>query len=160
MGQLPNKLHLLIPMAAADMQACYADPAYIVNFTFWHYPRIINSNPVCSVCLGGAVMAKTLTADITLDLSPGELSVADRQTGRRLGALERIRCGEVAEAILNFYDGNSRCPSIEFADSLEAEIFSKIRRHYLEGAVDSQERLDSIVEYFSRITEFLKKENL
>jgi hypothetical protein len=60
------KPHELIRQAVADLLLCDEDPDYSIQFYDWHTPV----ESVCSVCLAGAYMAKTLKADRTLPLLP------------------------------------------------------------------------------------------
>jgi hypothetical protein len=56
--ELPDKLSELIRVAVKDLEACRADPAYVIDMFDWHLPR----GGVCHVCLAGAVFAKTCGA--------------------------------------------------------------------------------------------------
>lgn len=53
---LPKKLSDLIEVALADLDACESDERYEINMHVWHDVK----GDKCSVCLAGAVMAKTL----------------------------------------------------------------------------------------------------
>ena len=58
---LPTTPSALIRAALEDLRACERDDGYVVNMSNWHWPTTDNrGRKVCSVCLAGAVMAKTL----------------------------------------------------------------------------------------------------
>jgi hypothetical protein len=97
MKQLPDKLSDLIEVALADLEKVEKDPIYKVDMHKWHDPMPdAEGQPVCLVCLAGAVMAKTLEAPEFLDSHPGRF---DEKTALKLSALNFIRRGWVSSAM-------------------------------------------------------------
>lgn len=86
---LPKTPSKLIRLALADLRACEADSWYAVDMYMWHYPSKSKKHPkICSVCLAGAVMAKSLDADIGEALEPEQCEGNEYQ----LRALDYFRC--------------------------------------------------------------------
>lgn len=101
-----NTLHELLALALDDFEKALGDPKYGVGMGYWHNPGLIDRQPeVCTVCLAGSVVAKTLGADPTRAVDPEEdFGGAIR---RRLLALNCLREGFVAEAF-RYLHGRTR----------------------------------------------------
>lgn len=93
MTKLPEKLSECIDVAMTDLELCERDPKYEIGMDSWHQLRF---NDVCSVCLAGSVMAKTLGAS-TRDLAHPRHY--DEHTCERLYALNLVRLGGVGGAL-------------------------------------------------------------
>jgi len=89
MTTLPNTPSELIRVALADLRKVEVDERYKVDMGWWH--KIDGAAP-CSVCLAGAVMAKTLEVPITSDIHP---RVFGQEITDRLYALGYFRTGTV-----------------------------------------------------------------
>lgn len=95
MKRLPDKKSELLRLAVRDAQLCEADPRYVINMMAWHQlghslgDHVANGER-CHVCMGGAVMAKTLGFLIDRPSSPGGL---DADTKRKLYSIDDMREG-------------------------------------------------------------------
>ncbi len=102
MKNLPNKPSALIRVALTDLALCKADPHYVINMGVYHEPNINirSTRPSCTVCLAGAVMAKTLDADIDTYYLP-EYLICRRHgnTSRQLHALDHFRTGRIKSGL-------------------------------------------------------------
>jgi hypothetical protein len=106
---LPDKLSALIRVAVADMRKVQADPRYELDARTWHEPRDTDDNKaVCAVCMAGAVMANTLSADLNDDLSIGDFG----DDADKLDALDDVRggfCDDAVARVRGFdVDGDAR----------------------------------------------------
>lgn len=95
---LPNKLSDLIELALSDLIKCEQDPRYNISMLVWHEGTRYTGK--CTVCLAGAVMAKTCGANLETDLQPADFPPV---TKAKLRALEHIRNGSVHAAIFEFH---------------------------------------------------------
>ena len=96
----------LLFSALEDLAKCEGDPNYRVDMRVWHRMNF----GVCAVCLGGAVMAKSLGADI-YDLL--DLEDFNQDTRNAFEALDCFRTGDVCGGLvsLGYYvdiDGSRR----------------------------------------------------
>ena len=92
---LPDLPSALIRVALTDLQVIQKNPAYNIKMSMWHMTLVDDEETICQVCLAGAVMANTLNADITRDMSPQDYSRVD---ARKLDALDDFRNGHVGRA--------------------------------------------------------------
>jgi len=101
---LPEKLSALLRLALSDLKKVEAQPeVYRVDMQRWHIPLLaIGPGAVrCTVCLAGAVLAKTCQLkprDVynpTLGGETGPIPLLDRQ----LYAIDRLRRGDVTGAL-------------------------------------------------------------
>ena len=83
----------LIYCAVRDLRSCEQDDRYEVAMGNWHSPGPCNE--ICSVCLAGAVMAKTLGADHDKFLRPSHFPDATNL----LDALDWLRQGVLHRAL-------------------------------------------------------------
>ena len=88
------KPSMLVTLAIEDLARCKADPRYFVDMTDWHNHG--SNTEACSVCLAGAVMAKSL--DVPRNGTYGPSDFYDR-VGRPLQVLEMFRKGRVVEGL-------------------------------------------------------------
>jgi len=63
MSVLPDKIGDLIRVAIKDLEECEADPNYLIEMDYWHYPVGLGNKKICMVCLARSVMAKTIGVD-------------------------------------------------------------------------------------------------
>lgn len=92
---LPNRLSDLIEVAVADCKKVAADKRYRFNMRKWHYAMpAAKGMRVCSVCMAGAVMAKSLGAPFRAELGPGSFLESDA-----LLSIDDVRTGSVGLAI-------------------------------------------------------------
>ena len=89
---LPDLPSALIRAALLDLRACEADPLYSIYMYDWHTPRM----NVCYVCLAGAVMAKSLQADVGVHTLPCNYGP---DLNDKLNALNELRVGDVSLAM-------------------------------------------------------------
>lgn len=68
---------------------------YFPDAQWWHMPQKINFHTVCTVCLAGAVIAKTLVAPHTMNRSPARYRTLQHQ----LLALDEFRKGNWLEGM-------------------------------------------------------------
>ena len=95
---LPDSPAELVRLALSDLAKIEADPYYIVRpmMDIWHFTQYHGGYEKCEVCFAGAVMAKTLGADIMEDLAPGAFNAQD---GVKLMALDAFREGHLMQGI-------------------------------------------------------------
>ena len=111
--KLPTHLSAGILVALKDLAKVEASDKYVVNMGTWHTPEFkteynretgdwesTNKVENCQVCFAGAVMARTLKTPIADDVSIYSFSSKVRD---KLTALDSIRCGDVSQAIYNWY---------------------------------------------------------
>lgn len=87
------KLSAKIRHALHCVAQIHRDKRYAVDMSQWHY-SISNNGVKCSVCLAGAVMAKSFNADINETLDPAYFIDAFSS----LEALEDLRMGDTYSA--------------------------------------------------------------
>jgi hypothetical protein len=87
---LPDKPSELILIALKDLESCIEDDRYVIDMGEWH-GRQTNAEK-CSVCLAGAVMAKSMDSDIDITLLP---SGFDAPNSYKFSALNAVRQGDV-----------------------------------------------------------------
>lgn len=83
---LPDKRSELLRLAIADLQSVAKDSRYKVVMANWHSPS--QSTATCEICLAGAVMVKTLGADISSFADPESF---DWDTAAKLYWLDLMR---------------------------------------------------------------------
>ncbi|MCZ6897657.1 MAG: hypothetical protein O7D95_02960 [Betaproteobacteria bacterium] len=88
------KLSQWVELALDDLKKVERSPKYSIDMGTWHEP-----NGTCAVCMAGSIMAKTLGADIELDVMPDDYSDKIR---RALEAIDYIRVGNIMSAIKVF----------------------------------------------------------
>ena len=91
--KLPDKIHLLLDVALNDLNKVRRSKRYDVDMNDWHSGP---HNGLCTVCLAGAVMAKTLHADYTKDINP----VMMGENCDKLYALDDLRCGNLWDSMV------------------------------------------------------------
>lgn len=87
---LPDKPSELIRVALEDVRLVEKDDRYIVFMDDWHTTR--NREGACHVCLAGAVMAKSLKANVWEYTTPKKYPTDVRS---KLFALDHFRSGDV-----------------------------------------------------------------
>lgn len=103
MRELSEIPSMAIEQAVQDLEAVEADSRYVVDMGDWH--RYFPEYETCSVCLAGAVMAKSLNAAADKDYSPTTLF--DPSTSNRLRGLDKFRAGLIDEGLRLFGRGLS-----------------------------------------------------
>lgn len=93
---LPKIPSQLIRLALVDLQRVENDSRYKVDMMTWHEPQIKDTYVLCSVCLAGSVMAKTLEVPVD-HLSFPDASFVEN--GKALVALDYFREGLVTRAL-------------------------------------------------------------
>lgn len=94
MERLPNTPSKLIRIAIADLADVERDPKYRVKMGLWHKPE----GGVCTVCLAGAVMAKTLRVGPASEMIPSRL-LKDEE--HKLLALDSFRAGNIETGLIH-----------------------------------------------------------
>ncbi len=85
MKQLPDTIQELLELAIADAEVIAKDPRYKLNMGEWHLYN--DESQQCEVCIAGAVIARTLKADIKDFLLPADY---DDDTRMKLRALDSL----------------------------------------------------------------------
>lgn len=114
MIKLPDKPSEIMRLALADLRSCKSDDTYKINMGTWHTPLL---NGRCSVCLAGAVMAKTLKADPWMPLTPGSY---DEITKIKMLFLDSIRNHCVSHTWIRKF-----CQEADTSRLLEVEEFAE-----------------------------------
>lgn len=100
-GALPRKPSALITLALDDLEKVEGDSKYRINMNTWHTVSTVTSDvgvgTVCTVCLAGAVMAKTLGARADRDNQPE--CYASTAVLYKLFALNCFRVGNVIDGL-------------------------------------------------------------
>jgi hypothetical protein len=102
---LPNKPSALILLALKDLEQIEASNKYNVNMSTFHSPSY-RYNGKCSVCLAGAVMAKTL--NVRPNQYRGPIDMGD-PIKRKLYAIDHFRQGGISAG---FYDMRIPVPAL------------------------------------------------
>ena len=120
---LPKKLSSLIGIALRDIRKAEKQEKYIVDMGTFHEPsiivcsyeggfssegRIIKREPACIVCAAGSVMAFTLKADFTKDLSPSSFKRNEAQ----LNAIDALRTGNAQSAAAFLDPSDKECDNL------------------------------------------------
>jgi hypothetical protein len=95
-SRLPDTPSELLTVALADLAAVERDPRYRINMGSWHVPE---EDGTCSVCLAGAVMARTLDMNPLKPLGPCDAGVLEESLENKLQALDELRNGDLREAL-------------------------------------------------------------
>lgn len=93
-NKLPNTPSKLVAIARKDLRAVSKLKRYRINMGVWHCAvgGVATPETPCEVCQAGAVMARTLKADINEDLSNYSF---DDATQDKLSALNYLRRGNI-----------------------------------------------------------------
>lgn len=119
MSELPDKPSELIRLALADLRKCEADPRYEIDMDQWHMPI----DGKCCVCLAGAVMGQSLSVMLNAPYEPGAFN---KDTARKLHALDSFRCGGVSYGLFDLglaeweYAGHLDIPVMDYCEDPEA----------------------------------------
>ena len=102
MTQLPDKPSALIRLALTDLRKVEKQPdIYAVNMYFWHRsyddPVFKDGRAQCSVCLAGAVMAKSLNVSPDCNVRPESFEAS---TYQKLMALDCFRKGDLRDGLM------------------------------------------------------------
>lgn len=121
-----NKLSVLLSIARDDLKSVeqFKD-RYEVDMGSWHVPW----EGKCSVCMAGAVMARTYSMDDEADVYPSDLSY---NLKRRMSAVDWLRCGNVSSAA-----------SVMFGEE-EAKRFEEFDRHIVHYEMNRDRFYDEI----------------
>lgn len=95
MTALPDKPSALLTLALDDLEVIEKDPRYEVVMSRWHEPDPLGRGK-CSVCLAGAVIARSLGGDHLRYLQPDMFSPDDHH---KLRALDGFRAGSYRAAL-------------------------------------------------------------
>ena len=84
----------LLELALNDLELCEKDPRYRIDMSDWHLT--LTPHGVCSVCLAGAMLAKSTDwpIDETYDLFCGEHDT-------QVEAVDMLRNGSIGRALLH-----------------------------------------------------------
>ena len=100
MSQLPDTLHEMLNVAIKDMEACIqAAETYCFNANVWHEPCEPELHDIsrCQICVAGAVIAKTLGANLYTSYNPEDFE--EEGVCAKLEALDHIRTGQFGTAL-------------------------------------------------------------
>ena len=92
--KLPDRMSGLLAVCARDLESCVGDDRYHPWFSQWHESGVRGKTD-CFVCAAGAVMAKTLGVNPSVDAVPSHFP---RRIYEKLLAIDYIRRGEVRSA--------------------------------------------------------------
>lgn len=92
------KLSELIQIGLTDLERCEADPLYGINMRVWHVWASLSGDAKwrCFVCMGGAIMAKSLQVPLYVDWHP--VKDFDGPIRPILLAVDCLRVGSVTAA--------------------------------------------------------------
>ena len=106
--KLPDKLYKLLNIALNDAVLCSKDANYRMDMSVWHSRR----GKLCSVCLAGSVMAKTLKTNRRQNKEPDDFC---RDTEKKLTVIDEIRDNNLVMA----YHKLVKKPKIETLKKLQ-----------------------------------------
>ena len=89
--ELPDLPSAMIQAALVDIRKAERSPRYKINMVSWH-----ETNSVCSVCLGGAVMAFSLAAPRDRTVYPDSYPAS---LWKKLHACDYFRKGDIEEGL-------------------------------------------------------------
>lgn len=162
---LPDTLHELLGLALKDASWAMESPNYSLNMGSWHEPYLGGEDEwACDVCLAGAVMARSLGADISLGLCPEVGSAA----GNKLRAINSMRGGYFYEAYSLCYGEKKRGPEVNEKMDEVSEIYgclsSKFGNDGLDGTLVepywTDDDTDRWFDAFEEIRQALEERNL
>lgn len=90
--KLPHVLSELAQLALNDIEKTRNDPRYVLNMELWHAP----ASGRCEVCAAGAIMAQSLDAPFSKEVSPEDF---DEHTEKALRAVDDLRAGWFQDAV-------------------------------------------------------------
>lgn len=138
MKTLPTKFSDLITTAYADAKQILRTEGYVLNMDQWHQYNSNNRNDdACHVCIAGSVMAKTLGAPRTKDLTPSDMPEAVRG---KLEALNMFRLCFFYSALESFY---SEEVADKHADRLQEICFESTNPPHLYSSNITYEDLEA-----------------
>lgn len=150
--QLPEKVSELIRLALADLRKIEGDNRYVVNMMTWHVPTWHGGSEECSVCLAGAVMAKTLHAEICQRVDP--IAIAETQHDlMALIGLNELRIGNFSYAASSFC--NTRESREVFESVCRATCPDGLASYHDE---DDDENRSRFYDDFNRLADALERE--
>lgn len=91
MKKLPNKLSELIRLSLYDLKLVEKDKRYKVDMSYFHNPGLKK----CSVCLAGAVMAKSLKLSLDKDFCYSNFTDDEN---KKVIAINSLRLGFITSA--------------------------------------------------------------
>jgi hypothetical protein len=108
----PEKLSELIRMALKDLATVEADPRYKIDMLEWHRPECRGHlgtamEPLCSLCMAGAIMACRLGAAPDEYLVPGSFS---GDWAKALSAVNDFSMGFVDAAVEGYTEVEVKQP--------------------------------------------------
>lgn len=92
---LPKKPSELIKLALEDLMACESDDRYSIDMLTFH--ALHKGMRTCSVCLSGAVMAKSLHAPFGECVVPSDFNFKNQN---KLFALDEFRNGDIGLGLI------------------------------------------------------------
>jgi hypothetical protein len=112
----------VLRLALDDFEAVSRDARYVIDFGNWHRPPdgMTASKTACSVCLAGAVIARSLGAPAHLYLEPEDYSEA---LELRLAALDHLRSGGISCAYVELFDGDCCAAAVTLNGKYEPLMF-------------------------------------
>ena len=134
-GRLPEGLSGLLRVGIDDVGRCERDGRYRVDMLAWHRPvrsPEAGEEALCEVCAAGAVMAKSLALPpawganaYAKGVGPDLECVEDwgEEVTRKLLALDRLRRGEVLEALREMHEEVPEALEVR-AQGMDREIAS------------------------------------
>jgi len=128
---LPSIPSQLLRLALNDLELCEQDPRFRIKMETWLVKN--EGEDYCSVCLAGAVMAKTLQTPIPFSgerfsCAPSNFGMLERQ----LGALDSFRVGHLGngfDRLGRVISYNLRC---KLQVAFEPKDFSTVDSFYME----------------------------
>lgn len=97
---LPEKMSDLLELAISDLKKCENDPKYEIDMGYFHQPIHDGTHPVCLVCLGGSVFAKTL--EVPIDVH--DISNFEKSMFRKMDCLDYLRRGRIRDAYRSLHN--------------------------------------------------------
>lgn len=140
MKKLPDKLSDLIVLALHDLALCAKDKRYKIDMNRFH--SIDGHSGICSICLAGAVMVKSL--DVPIHKFIGSMEIIEKnfksKDEQKIWALDSIRRGQLhdKQGTYNWYTNQE----MEQLDSLSKHEINEWQNHVLDmiGRLQSEGR--------------------
>lgn len=130
---LGSTMHELVSIALSDIRSCIIDDNIHINMDHWVRRQ---SPSVCTVCLAGAVMLKTLHQE--------EFSLLSRFDRAKMDALDAIRKGDIVRATRIFYYDKD----IKVYHDLEKRAQHIVKTMKIENVITNQKLFSGYISHY------------
>ena len=166
--KLPDHPADLINLALDALKKCERDGRYFINMTVWHLPMVnlVKKSEACSVCLAGAVMAKSLNVSPLQKFFPeyfayhSDIYKNGRDITNKLMSLENFRIGDIGRGLecLGYTANKSKCLDTIYKDRTGHKYINpRNGKRYFVAPHYSQDTSKEFYSYMTELSEFLQE---